>query len=221
MDDRTATTVDARRQAMVNEQLLTRDITDERVLSAMTEVPRHLFVPDEMAGMAYMDGPLPIGCDQTISQPYIVALMIQEMAAAPGSRVLEIGTGSGYAAAVLSRVAGEVFSVERLQALAERAVRTLKRLHYSNVTVLTGDGSMGWQAHAPYDAILVSAGAPVVPAALIDQLRPGGRLIIPVGGQLQQRLVRIEKDMNGELIHQYVAAVRFVPLIGEEGWSLQ
>jgi protein-L-isoaspartate(D-aspartate) O-methyltransferase len=205
------------RERMVATQIEARGITDPFVLDAMRSVPRERFVPASLAECAYDDGPLPIGEGQTISQPYIVAVMTQAARIKPGERVLEIGTGSGYGAAVLSRVAAEVYTVERIGALAETARRRLSDLGYANVHVLEGDGSLGWAEHAPYDAILVTAGAPRVPKTLLGQLVIGGRLIMPVGSSYGQRLVRVTRTDTHEYDHENLEAVAFVPLIGAEG----
>lgn len=205
------------RERMVATQIEARGITDPFVLDAMRTVPRERFVPASLAECAYDDGPLPIGEGQTISQPYIVAVMTQAARIKPGERVLEIGTGSGYGAAVLSRVAAEVYTIERIGALAETARRRLSELGYANVHVLEGDGSLGWAEHAPYDAILVTAGAPRVPKTLLSQLVIGGRLIMPVGPHYGQRLVRVTRTDSHEYDHENLEAVAFVPLIGAEG----
>jgi len=205
------------RERMVATQIEARGITDPLVLDAMRTVPRERFVPASLAAFAYDDGPLPIGEGQTISQPYIVAVMTQAARIKPGERVLEIGTGSGYGAAVLSRVAAEVYTIERIGALAETARRRLSELGYANVHVLEGDGSLGWAEHAPYDAILVTAGAPRVPKTLLSQLVIGGRLIMPVGPHYGQRLVRVTRTDSHEYDHENLEAVAFVPLIGAEG----
>jgi protein-L-isoaspartate(D-aspartate) O-methyltransferase len=206
-----------------HEQLLAhlraKGISDSKVLRALREVPRHLFLPGGLAEFAYQDTPLPIGEEQTISQPYIVAWMTQAAELKPGDRVLEVGTGSGYAAAVASRIAADVYSVERHGALAESARRRLAELGYHNVHVLHGDGTGGWPEHAPFDAILVTAGGPFVPPALVDQLKPGGTLIMPVGPAEMQVLVRVRRASDGTLAAEDLGDVRFVPLIGEAGWQ--
>ncbi len=204
---------------MVETQLTRRDIRDPGVLRAMGEVPREEFVPPGRRGSAYEDGPLPIGGGQTISQPYIVALMAQAIEAGPADRVLEVGTGSGYAAAVLSRMVGEVYTVERIEELALEAAERCSALGYDNVHVLTGDGTLGWPEHAPYDAILASTSGPEVPTPLKDQLRVGGVLIMPVGGRhWDQRLVRLRKTAPDHFVEEYLGGVAFVPLIGRAGW---
>lgn len=206
------------RLAMVENQIKRRGILDEATLNAMREIPRHLFVPPQLANAAYEDSPLPIGEGQTISQPYIVALMTQAAKLTPDAVVLEIGTGSGYAAAVLSRIASAVFTIERIEALARKSQELLKELGYANVTVRSGDGTLGLPLAAPFDAILVTAGAPVVPESFLSQLKEGGRVIIPVGDALSQQLLRLRKNAEGRYDHERIESVRFVPLIGEQGW---
>ena len=205
---------------MVELHLAARDIRDVRVLDAFRSVPRAAFVPDELAAHAYEDTPLPIGDGQTISQPYIVAVTAEAMALRGGERVLEIGTGSGYAAAVLSRLAREVFTVERIEALADTARERLARLGFTNVYVRAGDGSLGWPEFAPYDAIAVSAGGPRVPDALREQLVIGGRLVIPVGAtEAGQQLVRVTRVSSTRFQEESLGSVRFVRLIGEQAWD--
>ena len=207
------------RRTMVEKQLVARGIHDARVLEAFKTVPREAFVPEEMTEFAYEDSPLPIAAKQTISQPFIVALTLQALALQGGERVLEIGAGSGYAAAVMSRIAGEVFTVERIPELAEAARARLAALGYTNVHVLCGDGTLGWPEHAPFDAIAVAAGGPEVPKALLEQLAPGGRLVIPVGGEeTEQSLLRVTRERSGKLRRESLGEVRFVPLIGAQGW---
>lgn len=203
---------------MVQEQLLNRDIHDPRTLAAMTEVPRHWFVDDAMQGRAYGDHPLPIGAGQTISQPYIVAFMTQALRLEGGEKVLEIGTGSGYQAAVLSRLCSQVFTVERINSLLAGARRIFDRLRYFNIRSKLDDGTMGWTEFAPYDAIMVTAGGPEIPAPLIAQLADPGRLIIPVGDQHEQVLQLLEKKA-GKVEITLLAGVRFVDLVGEYGWN--
>ncbi|MFP3854238.1 MAG: protein-L-isoaspartate(D-aspartate) O-methyltransferase [Anaerolineales bacterium] len=206
------------RQRMVDQQLRGRNITDERVLEAMEKVPRHEFVPNHLKNSAYTDGPLPIGDGQTISQPYIVAYMSQLLDLNPGDRVLEIGTGSGYQAAVLSHLAGEVYSVERIEELAGKARRTLDSLGIDNVTVVVKDGTEGLEEHAPYDGIIVTAAAPEAPEPLKEQLAEGGKLVIPVGsrgGQVLERWIRRGDDYEVDQL----SPVAFVPLLGEHGWE--
>jgi protein-L-isoaspartate(D-aspartate) O-methyltransferase len=207
------------RERMVATQIEARGITDPLVLDAMRTVPRERFVPESLAKFAYEDGPLPIGSGQTISQPYIVAAMTAAVGLKPGARALEIGTGSGYGAAVLSLIAAEVYTVERVEVLAEASRERLAALGYANVHVLEGDGSLGWAEHAPYDAILVTAGGPRVPKTLLHQLAVGGRLIMPVGGATRvQRLVRVTRTDAHEYEYEDLEEVAFVPLIGAEGW---
>lgn len=207
----------ARRDRMVAEQVAGRGIEDERVLAAFRRVPREAFVPEEFADEAYEDNPLPIGEGQTISQPYVVALMTEVAKVAADARVLEVGTGSGYAAAILAELAKEVVTIERHSALATSAREALVRLGYSNVTVLHGDGSRGVPERAPYDAILVAAGAPAPPGSLKAQLAEGGRLVIPVSVDTYQDLKVITRRGDG-FEEENLGAVRFVPLLGDEGW---
>jgi protein-L-isoaspartate(D-aspartate) O-methyltransferase len=215
MDDEDRYTLE--RQRMVDEQIRARDIRDPRILQAMAAVPRHLFIPPEFRHQAYTDGPLPIGFDQTISQPYIVALMTLMLHLEGDERVLEIGTGSGYQAAVLANLAAEVHTIERHAPLAKRAAQTLSRLNLDNVHVHIGDGSLGLPEFMPYQAILVTAAAPDVNQTLLDQLAPGGRLVIPVGGVNGQFLERWRR--TGETFDREVLVpVAFVPLRGKLGW---
>jgi protein-L-isoaspartate(D-aspartate) O-methyltransferase len=205
----------AARQQMVESQLRARGISDPRVLEAMLKVPRHEFVPETLRDEAYEDHPLPIGDGQTISQPFVVALMLESLQVSPKDRVLEVGTGSGYATALLAELAAQVFSIERHAALADRARTVLRVLNYSNVQVVTGDGSLGLPQSAPFDAILVSAAALDVPGTLITQLREGGRMIIPVGASDSQQLQFI-RMINGQPVISIREAVRFVPLISNQ-----
>jgi protein-L-isoaspartate(D-aspartate) O-methyltransferase len=200
------------RHLMVDSQLRQRGIADERVLAAMERVPRHEFAAERYRGQAYEDHPLPIGEGQTISQPYIVAVMLQDLALSPGDRVLEIGTGSGYLTALLAELAGMVVSIERHASLANSSRELLARMGYRNVSVVIGDGTQGFPPNAPYDAIIVSAAAPDVPQALLDQLAEGGRMIIPVGGDGSQqlRLIRME---SGQPRTAFRDLCRFVPLL--------
>ena len=207
-------TYDEPRRHMVEEQLRARDIEDPRVLAAMGRVPRHLFVPAALRFRAYADHPLPIGNGQTISQPYIVALMTELAEVEPDDKVLEIGTGSGYQAAVLSEIAREVATIEIVSELADTARARLAELGYKNVTVRTGDGYLGWKEKAPFDAILVTAAAPEVPPPLVEQLAPGAILVIPVGPQSQvQSLLRIQKTADGTTVTREILPVVFVPLV--------
>lgn len=205
---------------MVERHLVPRGVRDPRVLGAMREVPREAFIADELAEFAYEDAPLPIEAAQTISQPYIVALMAAALELEPRHRVLEVGTGSGYAAAVLSRIAGDVYTIERHGELAEVARTRLEALGYANVHVRHGDGTLGWAEHGPYDAIVVAAGGPQVPDALLAQLAVGGRLVIPVGDTpREQRLVRVRRVAAETYEREDLGGVRFVPLVGEAGWQ--
>ncbi|MDT8449287.1 MAG: protein-L-isoaspartate(D-aspartate) O-methyltransferase [Wenzhouxiangellaceae bacterium] len=206
-----------RREEMVRTQLIARGIRDQRVLAAMGAVPREIFVPEIHRDLSYCDGPLPIGGGQTISQPYIVALMIEALELEPGDRVLEVGAGSGYAAAVLSRIVVEVYGIEYRGELAELARMRLGELGYDNVEIRHGDGTLGWPAHAPFDAILVSAGGPDVPPALLEQLSIGGRIVIPVGDRTHsQELLRACRVDRHEFSQDSLGRVRFVPLCGSE-----
>jgi protein-L-isoaspartate(D-aspartate) O-methyltransferase len=206
------------RQRMVEWQLVRRGIEDPAVLEAMAAVPRHVFVPTVIRDRAYEDQPLPIGEKQTISQPFIVALMTEALQLSSGDRVLEIGTGSGYQAAVLAHLGAEVYSIERLPSLAETAARCLKGLGYTNVHVRVGDGSDGWSEAAPFDAILVTAAAREIPRAPLQQLRITGRMVLPVGAEDSQELVRIWRTEDG-FREDYLGGCRFVPLIGRHGWE--
>ncbi len=208
------------RRRMVQEQLIPRGITDRRVLEALAKVPRHLFVPEALWHQAYSDRPLPIGYGQTISQPYIVALMTEALELQGDERVLEVGTGSGYQAAILAELAKQVYSVERMPELARRARRILDRLGYGNVLIRVGDGSKGWPERAPFDAIIVTAGAPKVPKALLQQLKVGGRMVIPVGDEHSQELLKIVRLKDG-FQQEELGGCRFVKLIGEEGWRTE
>ena len=207
------------RRKMVQIQLVPRGITDKNVLRVMGEVPRHRFLPDNMSRSAYEDGPLPIGEGQTISQPYMVALMTQCLELGGGEKVLEIGTGSGYQSAVLAELSRKVYTIERIEALSSRSRETLRVLGYTNVEFKVGDGSQGWVEFAPYDGIIVTAGAPDVPEVLTSQLNEGGRLVIPVGGNSSQDLAVIYKK-GGSLKKESVCGCVFVPLIGKYGWDI-
>jgi protein-L-isoaspartate(D-aspartate) O-methyltransferase len=208
------------RRNMVQHQIAARGVSDERVLDAMQVVPREAFMPDELGEFAYEDTPLPIEEGQTISQPYIVALMIAAIGPRSDARVLEIGTGSGYAAAVLSRVVGHVYTVERHEPLVDLARRRFRTLGYENVEVLHGDGSLGWPEHAPYDAIIVTAGGPRMPQQLRDQLAVGGRMVIPIGSEPRlQQLVRVTRVTRDRFEEEQLGGVRFVPLVGADAWG--
>jgi protein-L-isoaspartate(D-aspartate) O-methyltransferase len=212
--------MEASREHMVRTQLAARGIVDSRVLEAMRRVPRECFVAEEFAPYAYDDGPLPIAEGQTISQPFVVAYMIEVAAVQPGDRVLEVGTGSGYAAAVLAQIAAEVHTVERHAPLVEAACERLRRLGCGNVSVHHGDGSTGWPEAAPFDVVIVSAAGPAIPDALLHQLAPGGRLVMPVGeGRGVQRLRRLRRAGEDQFEEEDLAPVAFVPLIGEHAWD--
>jgi protein-L-isoaspartate(D-aspartate) O-methyltransferase len=205
------------RRRMVHEQLLTRGIRDQRVLDAMDRMPRELFVPPDLVQFAYEDRALPIAAGQTISQPLIVAYMTEQLDVRPDSRVLEIGTGSGYQTAILASLARHVYSVERIAELRQQAERTLSFLEFHNITFHTGDGTMGLRQFAPYDRIMVTAAAPSVPQSLVDQLVGGGRMVLPVGGAAEQTITRVDK-IGDRVTEIPRLACRFVKLIGEEGW---
>ena len=209
------------RKRMVETQLLARSITDKRVIEAMLKVPRHLFVEEAMSAQAYSDSPLPIGEKQTISQPYMVALMTQLLELTGKEKVLEIGTGSGYQAAILAVVTEKVCTIERIRPLALRARKVLDSLGYLNVNIKIGDGTLGWPEESPFDAIIVTAGAPVVPEELVLQLKAGGRLVIPVGNEVEQTLLRITKQPDGSVRTEHSVGCRFVKLIGKSGWHLE
>lgn len=208
------------RMKMVKEQLAWRGIEDEAVLRAMAEVPRHYFVDPSFAGRAYEDRPLPIQGQQTISQPYIVARMSELLELNADDRVLDVGTGSGYAAAVMSRIVQQVFSIEQHELLVQQARERLAELAYTNVTISQGDGSLGWPKHAPYEAIMIAAGGPNVPSPLLAQLKINGRLVMPVGDTPRsQTLLRVNRVADDEFKYEDWGGVRFVPLIGEAGWD--
>jgi protein-L-isoaspartate(D-aspartate) O-methyltransferase len=209
---------DRQRARMVDEQLRGRDIVDERVLAAMERVPRELFVPDDLRSRAFDDAALPIGAGQTISQPYMVARIAEELGLDGDEHVLDVGTGSGYQAAVLAELADDVHTIERIPELVEHARSALDAAGYERVSTHQGDGSRGLSEHAPYDAVAVAAAAPGFPTALYDQLKPGGRLVVPVGGRRGQRLEVIVKTPEGPAVLRSVPC-RFVPLVGEEGFE--
>ena len=209
----------ADREEMIERQLRRRGIVEPYILEAFRAVPREAFISDEYAHLAYGDHPLPIEANQTISQPYIVALMIQAAGIKAGDRVLEIGAGSGYAAAVISRIAGEVVGIERQHVLVEVARERLRRLGFDNVVIVEGDGTRGFPEHAPFDAILAAASGSHVPKALIEQTAPGGTIVMPLGEPgWVQKLVKVTKANDGSVHQSDLGGVRFVPLIGEEGW---
>jgi protein-L-isoaspartate(D-aspartate) O-methyltransferase len=217
---KTESATEERRLAMVHGQIARRGVRDPRVLAALGCVRREEFLPADLRGLAYDDMPLPIGKNQTISQPYIVALMAEALRLRGDERVLEIGTGSGYAAAVLAHLAGVVYTIERHGQLADQAANVLAAQGYTNVHVLHGDGTLGWPRYAPFDAIVVAAGGPEVPESLKAQLRIGGRLVIPVGRDRHlQELVRVTRISEHEYRSEQLADVRFVPLVGQEGWA--
>jgi len=207
------------RKRMVQEQIIARGISSPRVIETLLKIPRHLFVQEAMADQAYNDGALPIGEKQTISQPYMVALMSELLELKPQDHVLEIGTGSGYQTAVLASLCRRVWTIERIRPLAMQARKVLDALHLLNVNIKVGDGTLGWPEEAPFDAILVTAGAPAVPEALAEQLAPGGRLVIPVGNEANQTILRIRKEADGSLTSETGVGCRFVPLIGQQGWQ--
>lgn len=208
---------DINRERMIEEQLVARGITDQKILETMRAVPRHLFVEDAMQAHAYGDFPLPIGSGQTISQPYIVALMTLALHLTGQERILEIGTGSGYHAAILSRLCQKVYTVERIDGLVSRARRVFDKLRYYNIVSRIDDGTEGWPSEAPFDCIIVTAGGPRIPEPLLDQLADSGRLVMPVGGQTVQDLKLVEKR-GGNITVSTLEQVRFVDLIGAHGW---
>ncbi len=208
------------RESMVKNQIEAREVRDSRVLEAMKTVPRHEFVNESLIDQAYSDHPLPIGDQQTISQPYIVALMTEALQVDKDDRVLEIGTGSGYQAAILAQLAYRVYTIERNRNLYEMGRRILEKLGYYNVVCRYGDGTLGWKEESPFDAILVTAGAPDIPKPLVDQLGMGGRMVIPVGSSSSQQLVKLYRDEKG--LHQTeLGGCRFVKLIGQRGWKAE
>jgi protein-L-isoaspartate(D-aspartate) O-methyltransferase len=212
---------DIARKRMVETQIVARGVRDQRVIDAMLKVPRHLFVQEAMSAQAYSDTPLPIGFRQTISQPYMVALMTELLTLRGGERVLEIGTGSGYQSAILAMLAGHVYTVERIRELALRARQTLDSLGLLNVNLRITDGTTGWEDAAPFDAIMVTAGAPDIPDGYLQQLGPGGRLVIPVGSEIEQTLVRVIRMPDGSFVREDHGGCRFVKLIGRYGWAAE
>ncbi|OFX89075.1 MAG: protein-L-isoaspartate O-methyltransferase [Bacteroidetes bacterium GWF2_33_16] len=204
------------RQRMVREQIVARGIKDQKVIQAMIKVPRHLFVPEAYERMAYEDRPLPIGEGQTISQPYIVALMTELLELTPNTKVLEIGTGSGYQAAILGELVNEVYTIEIVEILGQTSSQLLSDLGYKNIHVKIGDGYKGWPEKAPFDAIIVTCAPSDIPKPLENQLKEGGKMIIPLGGSIVQELILLEKK-NGDLIKKVVAPVRFVPMVRHDG----
>lgn len=206
------------RERMVKDQLIPRGIKDPRVLEVMTRVPRHRFIEEALAGEAYNDHPLPIGHKQTISQPYIVALMTEALDLLGREQTLEIGTGSGYQTAILAELSYKVFTVERVRPLLVKARSLLAELGYTNILYKVFDGTLGWKEFEPYDAIIVTAGAPKVPQPLLDQLREGGRLVIPVGSRFSQELIKVTK-VEGTFVEENLGGCRFVDLVGEHGWK--
>ncbi|MFW6054525.1 MAG: protein-L-isoaspartate(D-aspartate) O-methyltransferase [Thermodesulfobacteriota bacterium] len=219
-DKSTETDYAKERQEMVRTQIETRGVKDPLILKAMRTVPRHLFMPEEMRDMAYADRPLPIGQGQTISQPYIVAYMSELLRLRGGEKVLEIGTGLGYQAAVLSCVASFVYTVEYHQELIDKAERIFQSLEYTNILTKRGDGSLGWEEHAPYDGIIATASGPEVPRPLKEQLKTGGRLVMPIGHyRFGQQIVRVTRGSSDNYHLERFLEVSFVPLVGEYGWD--
>jgi protein-L-isoaspartate(D-aspartate) O-methyltransferase len=204
---------------MVEEQLAARDIKDKKVLDVFLKVPRHEFVSPKFYKESYADFPLPIENGQTISQPYIVALMVQALDIKKNDKVLEIGTGSGYETAILAELASQVFTIERIEDLTERASAVLKGMGYGNIMFRTGDGTMGWKEHAPFDKIVVTAAAEKMPGPLIEQLNSPGKLVIPIGSRASQALLLLEKTAQGEILEKEICGCSFVPLIGKYGWA--
>ncbi|MBF0117541.1 MAG: protein-L-isoaspartate(D-aspartate) O-methyltransferase [Desulfobacterales bacterium] len=207
------------RDDMIKRQIEARGIKDNKVIAAMRKVPRHLFVSEALMDQAYSDYPLPIGEQQTISQPYIVAEMTAALELTKNDRVLELGTGSGYQAAILSQIVYRVYSIERIHTLLIRARKIFDKLQYHNIVIKYADGTSGWEEESPFDAIIVTAGAPDIPQFLINQLSPNGRMVIPVGDEHVQSLVRIYKDEKGIIHRTNLGGCRFVKLIGEHGWK--
>lgn len=210
---------DMMRNAMVEEQLIVRGISDKKVLEVFRRLPRHEFVGKDFLQSAYNDYPLPIGEGQTISQPYMVALMTESLHLTGSERILEVGTGSGYQAAILAELVKEVYSVERFQSLANTAYSILERLGYKNVKIRAGDGTLGWEEFAPYDGIIVTAGAPGIPESLVRQLKDGGRLVIPIGSSGFGQILTLVEKIGNTIRTSEICGCMFVPLIGKEGWS--
>lgn len=208
----------SKRQLMVDTQITARGVTDRSVLNAILKVPRHLFVDEALWPEAYEDHPLPIGEKQTISQPYIVALMSELLRLSGKEKVLEIGTGSGYQCAILAELADQVYTIERIPAIAKRARKIFDQLKYANVIIRIGDGTLGWMEHSPYDGIIVTAASPNPPAALLEQLAMGGRLVIPIGNEFSQDLVAFTRDDKNNYTEENYGSCRFVKLIGQQGW---
>jgi protein-L-isoaspartate(D-aspartate) O-methyltransferase len=206
------------REEMVDKQIVARGIKDQNVLTALRSVPRHLFITENLRDLAYTDRPLPIDCQQTISQPYMVALMTEALEITKDSKVLEIGTGSGYQAAVLAEICNNVYTIEKFPELLKKTTNLLNKLGYHNIIAKSGDGTLGWSEHQPYDAILVTAGSPQVPQPLLDQLAEGGRLLIPVGSDISQDLKKITL-LSGRFIEKRLGGCQFVPLRGKYGWN--
>jgi len=209
------------RERMVRDHIAARGVADERVLQALREVPRHEFVPEHLRTQAYSDHALPVAGGQTISQPYVVARMTELLAVEPSHSVLEIGTGTGYQTAVLARLARRVYSLERVPELAREAIARMRELGYDNVKIQVFDGTVGWSEVAPFDRILVTAGAPAPPQPLLDQLAPGGRMVIPEGDRQAQRLMVYDKDAEGRVTGSAHDPVAFVPLVGRHGWDAE
>ncbi len=207
------------RRRMVESQIISRDIANQAVIDAMLAIPRHLFVDEGLQPHAYSDASLPIGEKQTISQPFMVAAMTAALGLKGGERILEIGTGSGYQTAVLAQLVGRVYTIERIATLASRARRVFDRLRLTNINLRVGDGMIGWKDHAPFDGIIVTAGAPEVPTEFLEQLAVGAPLVVPVGPLDQQVLLRLVRDENGSFTREELMDCRFVPLIGEKGWA--
>jgi len=206
------------RENMVNSQIKARGISDEKILQSMREIPRHLFVPEQQRSYSYEDFPLPIGEGQTISQPHIVALMTEMLQLKENDKVLEIGTGSGYQTAILSKTAKEVYTMEKIEHLGLKAEKLFEELGYKNIRVKIGDGTEGWSEYAPYDGIIVTAGSPQIPTPLIEQLSENGRIVIPIGDAFSQDLIVAQK-IKGKLIKKIVCGCVFVPLVGKHGWE--